>query len=108
MENAVFLELLRKTNEKPLWKIYYFINYQGREVDFVIKEGLRVKQLIQVTYASARDEIEKREIKSLLKASELLKCKNLLCITWDYEGEEKFKGKKIKFLPLWKWLLKGE
>ena len=32
-----------------------------REVDFVIKEGLRVKQLIQVTYASAR-EIEQREL----------------------------------------------
>ncbi len=105
MENVVFLELLRKTNEKPLWKIYYFKDYQQREVDFVIKEGIKVKQLIQVTYTSARDEIEKREIKSLLKANELLKCKNLICITWDYEDEEEIKGRKIKFLPLWKWLL---
>ena len=56
-------------------------------------------------YASARDEIEQREIKSLLKASELLKCKDLLVITWGYEAEEKFKGKRIKFIPLWKWLL---
>jgi len=38
------------------------------------------KQLIQVTYASSKDEIEKREIKSLIKASELLKCKDLLVI----------------------------
>jgi len=37
-----------------------------------IKEGLRVKQLIQVTCASGRDEIENREIRSLLKASEQL------------------------------------
>ena len=71
----------------------------------MIKEGLKVKQLIQVTYASAREEIEKREIKSLLKASELLKCKNLLAITWDFEGEERIKNKKIIFKPLWKWLL---
>jgi predicted AAA+ superfamily ATPase len=66
---------------------------------------LKIKQLIQVTYASSKDEIEKREIKSLLKASELLKCKNLLVITWDYEDELKIENKKIAFIPLWKWLL---
>jgi len=86
-------------------EIFYWKDYQQREVDFVIKEGLKVKQLIQVSYASDRDEINEREIKSLLKASELLKCKDLLCISWDYEDEEKINGKKIKFVPLWKWLL---
>ncbi|MEM0480619.1 MAG: ATP-binding protein [Candidatus Aenigmatarchaeota archaeon] len=106
MENIVFLELLRKTNEKPLMEIYYFKDYQQREVDFVIKEGLSIKQLIQVTYASNKDEIDKREIRSLLKASELLKCKDLLIITWDYEDEIKINNKTIKFIPLWKWLLK--
>jgi hypothetical protein len=104
MENMVFVELRREKNKNPLLEIYYFKS-NDKEVDFVVKEGLRVKQLIQVTYASGRDEIERREIKSLLKASETLKCKNLFVITWDYEGEEEIKGKKIKFLPLWKWLL---
>jgi len=66
---------------------------------------VKVKQLIQVTYASGRDEIEKREIKALLKASEVLKCRDLLVITWDYGGEESIDNKKIKFVPLWKWLL---
>ena len=74
-------------------------------MDLVIKEGLKVKQLIQVSFASDKNEINEREIKSLLKASELLKCKDLLCITWDYEGVETIKRKKIKFLPLWKGLL---
>jgi len=41
----------------------------------------------------------------LIKASEELKCKNLLVITWDYEDEIKVKNKKIVFKPLWKWLL---
>ncbi|MEM4772707.1 MAG: hypothetical protein QW648_01710, partial [Nanoarchaeales archaeon] len=62
----------------------------------------------QVTYASNKDEIEKREIKALLKASELLKCKDLLIITWDYEDELNFENKKIKCIPLWKWLLKQD
>ena len=105
-ENIVALELLRrKSYYNPLSEIFYWKDYQGREVDFVVKEGLRVKQLIQVTYASAKDEIEQRELKALVKASELLKCKDLLIITWDYQAEEKFKGKKTKFIPLWKWLL---
>jgi predicted AAA+ superfamily ATPase len=44
----------------------------------------------------------KKETKSLIKASELLKCKDLLVITWDYEDEMKINNKKIVFKPLWK------
>ena len=45
-----------------------------------------------------------------MKASKEFQCDNLLIITDHYENEEKI-GKynlerKIKFLPLWKWLLK--
>ena len=105
MENTVFLELLRNTNKNPLLTFYYWKDSQGRELDFIVKEGARIKQLIQVTYASARDEIDKREIKSLLKASELLKSKDLLVITWEFEGVEEIKNKKIRFVPLWNWLL---
>ena len=65
MENLVFLEL-KKKELNNIFEIFYWKDYQGREVDFVVKEGLKVKQLIQVTYASGRDEIEKREIRSLL------------------------------------------
>ena len=100
IENLVAISLLH-TNAN----IFYFKDYQQREVDFVIKEGLEVKQLIQVTYASDKDEVEQREIRSLLKASDLLNCKNLLVITWDYEDEQEVKGKRIRFMPLWKWLL---
>jgi len=104
MENAVFLELLRKTNLYPLLEIYY-LKINDFEVDFVLKEGLGIKQLIQVTYASSKEEIEKREVKSLIKVSYQLKCKNLLVITWDYEDEMKIENKRIVFKPLWKWLL---
>ena len=105
MENVVFLELRRRQNKRPMMEIYYWKDYYGKEVDFVVREGLRVKELVQVTYASGIDEMNRREIKGLLKASKELKCKDLSVITWDYEGEEKAKGKEIKFIPLWKWLL---
>jgi len=105
-ENIVAIELKKEEKLNPNVEIYYWKDYAGREVDFVLKEGLTLKQLIQVTYVSTKNEIKKREIKSLLKASKELKCKDLLVITWDYEGEEKIGRKKIKFKPLWKWLLK--
>jgi predicted AAA+ superfamily ATPase len=106
MENLVAIELLRRRNYWfDDWEIYYWKDHQQNEVDFVVKEKSAIKQLIQVTYASSKDEIEKREIKSLIKASELLKCKDLLVITWDYEDELKIENKKIILKPLWKWLL---
>ncbi|MEM5832526.1 MAG: ATP-binding protein [Candidatus Aenigmatarchaeota archaeon] len=104
MENIVMLHLARKMEFQPLLKIFYLkTNYE--EVDFVLMEELKIKQLIQVTYASSKDEINRREIKALIKASKLLKCKNLLIITWDYEDELKVNNKIIKCIPLWKWLL---
>ncbi|MGB9680691.1 MAG: ATP-binding protein [Minisyncoccia bacterium] len=105
MENSVAVELQRKKSLNPLTEIYYWKNHQQNEVDFVVKYGKKIEQLIQVTGATSRDEIKEREIKSLIKASDELNCKNLLIINQDYEGEEKIKGKKIKFIPLWKWLL---
>ena len=103
MEGVVFIEFLRKGMNVNK-NLFYYRNLDY-EVDFVIKEGSTIKQLIQVTYASGRDEIEKREIKSLIKASEQLKCDNLLIITWDYEDEIKVENKTIKCIPLWKWLI---
>lgn len=107
MENLIAVELLRRKGyRQPNLEIFYWKDHQQREVDFVVKEGLKVKELIQVTYASVRDEIEKREIKALLKAGKELNCKDLIVITWDYEDEEVIERKRIKFVPLWRWLLR--
>ncbi|MEM1558292.1 MAG: ATPase, partial [Thermoproteota archaeon] len=95
--------------EREKIEISYWREYgkrDGKEVDFIVRSGFTVKELIQVTYANSRGEIEKRELESLIKASEELKCNNLLIITWDYEGEIEVEDKKIKCQPLWKWLLK--
>jgi len=104
METAVFIEL-KKHELNNVYDVFYWKDYQQREVDFVLARKSKPERLIQVTYASNKDEIEKREISSLLKASEELGCKDLSIITWDYEGEAMIEKKKIKFVPLWKWLL---
>ena len=102
MENAVFLELFRTKNKNKLLEFYYFPS-NDYEVDFIVKEGQKIKQLIQVTYSG---KIKERELKSLIKASKELKCKNLLMITWDYKGEKIIENNKIKFIPLLEWLIK--
>jgi len=102
-ENIVALELLRKNKE-----IYYFETKEGYEVDFVVKEGLKVRELIQVCY-DIDENVRKRELRALLHASKKLKCKNLLVITDDHEGLEEIEWfgikRKIRFIPLWRWLL---
>lgn len=104
-ENTVAVELLRRFISKPTVKIFYWKNVRGQEVDFVVKDKLQVKHLIQVCFEVKEAKTKHREIGALIKASEELKCNNLLVITNDLETEEKLKGKKIKFIPLWKWLL---
>ena len=103
-ENAVAIELLRRSSIQT--KIFYWHDQQQREVDFVVKEELKIKQLIQTCY-DINDDNKKREIKALLIASKELKCNNLLVITEDKEGEEKVDGRKIKYISLWKWLLEN-
>lgn len=101
-ENAVFLELKRKEKN-----VFYWKDKQNREVDFVVKEGLKAKELIQVSWDIKNEKTKKREIRSLLKAMKEFRLKECLIITEDDEGEETVEGKKIRFMPLWKWLLKN-
>lgn len=105
IENAVAIDLQRKISGNENLKIYYWKDYQQNEVDFVLKEDNKLNQLTQVSYINSKEEIKEREVKSLIKASDELKCNNLLIISWDYESEHKYGNKNIKFIPLWKWLL---
>ncbi|MEM4569559.1 MAG: ATP-binding protein [Thermofilaceae archaeon] len=103
MENAVAVELVRRGWELRYWREYG--RREGREVDFVLIQGLKVRQLVQVTYASSRSEVKGRELEALRKAGEELGCRDALIITWDYEGREEFEGLEVRYTPLWKWLL---
>ncbi|AAL81082.1 DUF4143 domain-containing protein [Pyrococcus furiosus DSM 3638] len=105
IENIVALELLRrKYYQEPRLEIRYWMDSKG-EVDFVVLTGFEVKELIQVSYSIDDIETKQREVGALLRASRLLKCNNLTVVTWDYEGTEVYKGKRVRFVPLWKWLL---
>jgi len=97
-ENAVFLELKRRKKE-----IYYWKNEQ--ECDFVVKEGAKIRQAIQVC-SDVHPENEQREVAGLLKALHEFHLSEGIIITQDVEKEFLIERKKVYFLPLWKWLLR--
>ncbi|MBU3897139.1 MAG: ATP-binding protein [Nanoarchaeota archaeon] len=98
VENIVFIELKRRDKEIYYWK-------DKNEVDFIVKEGLKPKQLIQVCWDVSDKKTKQREIDGLLEAMKKFKLRKGLIITEDYEKEEKVDNKTIKYIPLWKWLL---
>lgn len=102
-ENAVFLELQRRKAVNPEIEVYYWKDTLQREVDFVIKRGLKLKQLIQVCWEIEEPQTKSRELRGLSKAMDKLGVSEGLVITGDYESEDK----PFKFIPLWKWLLTG-
>jgi predicted AAA+ superfamily ATPase len=105
IENVVAIELQRQKCFDPDIEIFYWKNERGEEVDFVVKKGNAVHELIQVSYEVENPLTREREIKALLKGAIELRCKHLKIITDDYEDEEQHKDLKIIFIPLWKWLL---
>ena len=103
MENLIFLALLRK-GYKANKSVFYYKTRNGKEVDFVVKEGLKISRLIQSCFNVEKEEVKTREIKALHEAGEELDCAELFVVTWDKDRTERFKGREIKFVPLWKWL----
>ena len=104
MENLIFTQLL-KQDYRPNLDLFYYKTRNNKEVDFMIRQGTSTTSLIQVAYSVDHPDVQKREIKALIEASEELKCDNLLILTWDYEELREVQNKQIQFLPLWKWLI---
>lgn len=102
LENLVFTELLRRNLD-----FAYYQNILKEEVDFLIKEGKKVKELIQVCFGVDEFQTKEREIKSLIYAGKEFNCNKLIILTNDVEKEELYKNKKIIIKPVWKWLLEN-
>ncbi|MBF0555629.1 MAG: ATP-binding protein [Nitrospirae bacterium] len=85
---------------------YSYKTKDGKEVDFAVKEGLSIIQLIQVCYDIEKLTTKRRELSVLTKAAGETSCDNLLVITWDYENKESLEREDIIYMPLWKWLIK--
>ena len=105
-ENAVAVAL-KKQELAGQHSVYYWKNVQQEEVDFVLKRGHTITELIQV--CAGLSQAKDREVRALLKASRDLRCRALTVITGEEEGthtEEWFGIRRVvHYIPLWKWLL---
>lgn len=104
LENLVFLELLRQ-GFAPGLELFYYRTSKNREIDFVLRKGHVVDQLIQVCYDISNPKTLKREIDALEEAASELACPNLLLLTWDREEVIERSGREIQLLPAYKWLM---
>ncbi|MBD3207592.1 DUF4143 domain-containing protein, partial [Candidatus Bathyarchaeota archaeon] len=91
-ENLVLIELKRRGKEVYFWK-------GKREVDFIVKEEDNLTA-INVTYT---DDISKREREGLLEFKEKHKNAKIVILTKELEQTDNI---GIKYIPLWKWLIK--
>ena len=110
-ENLAAIELKRREAEGSM-KAYYWKNDQQEEVDFLIRQGTKTEELIQVCYDTGDIKTKEREIRALIKASKEQNCDKLTIITKDDESTEDAQWfgtkKKIRYTPMWKWLMNSD
>lgn len=102
LETAVHNELRRR--QKTI-----YLHKQKHECDFLIKQGLKITQAIQVTKSLEDPDVKHREYQGLLEAMKTYQLDTGLILTLDEEGHEETQedGRtiQIEVIPIWKWLL---
>lgn len=110
LENIIAIELFRRM-ENDTQQLFYLRQHKSYEVDFVIVERNKVKQLIQVTYdfTHPKAKLYNREIGGLLKGAAATGCKNLtLIIMYGEEGDIEVNGLVIHKVFAYRWLMAKE
>ena len=100
LENLVFIELKRDGKE-----IYYLS--EKKECDFVIRNGAKINEAIQVCY-EFNNKNKERELGGLLEVLKKFNLKKGLILTYNQEDELNIENKKIFIKPVWKWILENK
>ena len=99
LENMVFIELKRRGLD-------VFYHSDKKECDFVVREGMRIKDAYQVTIEMRDDKTRKREIEGLLEAMNAYGLSEGYILTMEDKEELQVEGKTIHVIPTWEWILK--
>lgn len=101
LETNVLNHLVRKCKNEGL-DVYYLSERSG-ECDFIVCDGNKVLQCIQVSYDISTAKTRKREINGLLLAHRQTKCDNLLLLT-DHDYEDiNVESVQIQIRPVYEW-----
>ena len=102
LENQVFVNLLRKGYD-PEKTMFYYRTRNDKEIDFVLRENNRVKQLVQVSYEMASEKTIRRECSALKEAAQELHCNDLYVLTYNEKRTLDWEGYTIHVLPVTEW-----
>lgn len=97
IENLVFMTLIK--NQKEI-----FYHKETSECDFVIREGRKIVQAIQVTLSLQDGAVKKRELKGLMEAVNTHNLREGFIVTEAEKETIEVEGKKIHIVPLYEWL----
>ena len=102
LENQVFVNLLRKGYD-PERSMFYYRTRNDKEIDFVLRENNRVKQLVQVSYEMTSDKTIRRECSALVEAAQELHCSDLYVLTNNEQRTVEWEGCTIHVQPALQW-----
>lgn len=103
LEVVVFLWLARKCRSEG-WDLYYY-EERSSECDFLVCEGNKVLQAIQVSYDISNPKTKRRELAGLINVAEKTNCANLLLLTDHEYADEQYKNRHIKIRPVYDYVL---
>ncbi|MBS3069401.1 ATP-binding protein, partial [Candidatus Micrarchaeota archaeon] len=101
LESLAAVELKRRGE-----KFFYYVNANGTETDFVILNGAKkITSALQVCTDVVNTDTAQREEKALLQTMEATGLREGTVLTLEHWEEKKIKGKTLRYVPAWKWLL---
>jgi predicted AAA+ superfamily ATPase len=100
LENLIFVELRRKYS-----LICYYKTDQGKEVDFIVQDRHRQKQLIQVCETLADPLTYEREVSALTQGMIELSLSSATLVTASESRQIKTDAGTIDVVPAWQFLL---
>lgn len=102
LETAVYHHLKRQGCE-----IYF--HREKKECDFIVKNGLEITDVIQVTVSLSDPKTRERELSGLVEAMQLYQPKRSMILTFDESeiseveiGNQQY---QVIIMPVWKWML---
>ena len=107
LENIVAVELLRRL-DSSYQQLFYLRQNKSYEVDFVVVEQSKIKELIQVTYdfSAPTTKLYNREVRGLVKGAKQTGCHQLTLIMMNGESRTlEVDGYTIKCIRAVDWLL---
>lgn len=99
LETLVHQELRRRGRE-----IWTYLT-PSCSVDFLLREGRDVVELIQSCWSLADPATERRELDALIEAAKRTRCTQLTVITRDERGERTIGSARVSIVPIADWLL---